>query len=98
MRSPLKIHNLLKSGSDICSLRTAWVRVMKFFAWPDVPIENQKMFQHTLAIILTFLLYLRHCCWSLTDRPVAQATQFCFRGRKKVRLARALPELGSLID
>lgn len=40
MYPPLKIHNLLKSGSDICSLRTAWVRVMKFLAWPDVPVEN----------------------------------------------------------
>lgn len=37
MYQPLKIHSLLKSGREICSLRTACVRVMKFFAWPDVP-------------------------------------------------------------
>ena len=39
---PLKIHSRLKSGSEIWSLRTAWVLVMKFFAWPDVPTLGQK--------------------------------------------------------
>lgn len=36
---PLKMHSLRKSGNDIWSLRTAWVLVMKFLAWPEVPAQ-----------------------------------------------------------
>lgn len=37
---PLKIQRRRKSGSDTCSLRTARVLEMKFFAAPEVPGSN----------------------------------------------------------
>lgn len=60
----MKIHNLLKSGSEICSLRTACVLVMKFFALPEVPAAYVRAMPPILymhgAVILTLLLDFRH--------------------------------------
>ena len=44
---PLKIHSRLKSGREICSFLTAWVLVMKFLAWPDVPATDSHCANNT---------------------------------------------------
>lgn len=71
---PLKIHSRRKSGSETCSLRTACVRVMKFLAWPEVPVicQSKNSRSHKVQFLshIPFFLILAMVgtVWSLMVR------------------------------